>query len=32
MPSSHGFHKLVIKSKNACKDIKKKLFFLIFYI
>ena len=30
MPSSHGFHKLVIKSKNVCKDIKKKTIFLDF--
>jgi len=30
-PSSHGFHKLVIKSKNTCKYINKTIF-LIFLL
>ena len=31
-PSFHGFHKLVIKSKNACKYINKTIFLEILYL
>jgi hypothetical protein len=30
-PSSHGFHKLVIKSKNTCKYINKTIFLIFLF-